>query len=666
VRYNCCFLKNRFPSVRLVTTLDCLLLAAITAWMILPLFHLDYMDRWISMESTYIGDARFLAEHWPHPRWQPDWYGGARFDYFFPPVMRYATAMTVRTFSMLPARAYHLCCAMFYCLGIVSVYLLIRVARRSRMAAWAGALCTLLVSPVLLLIPRLYVAGWHRAPQRIVLLTQWGEGPHMAALAMLPLALACTWLAFERHRPAALAGAGFFSAAVLSSDYYGATALLLFFFILLWSFWITHQETAVFGRAAAIVVLTWGLTAVWLVPSTLRVTLQNLNLVSQPSTTWSIWILLAVVVGYLLVSDRFARGRREHVWTVFVTGCLPIFGVYVLANEYSTFRIAGDPSRLVPELELALVLAAAGLISWPAHRAGKAAVVTIAVLVLASAAPYIRRHNVLFPRDAQFEQRPEYQLQEWIRAHMPGARAFVAGSVRLWYDTWHDLAQLCGGSDVGINNGIVVAAQWQVLLSDNADVSVEWMRALGVDAIVVNGKDSKEMYHDFQHPEKFAGKLPVLIDNHQGDAIYGVTRRFPGIARVVDRARLDAIPPFGREPDIEKLRAYDAVVEQGPDAPATVEWQSSDSFRAHATLQPGQALLVQQSWDPAWRASSAAGTVALRRDPMGFIVADSPAGEQDIAFTFTLPFENAAGRAITLAALAALVGLCIRGYAARH
>jgi hypothetical protein len=56
------------------------------------------------------------------------------------------------------------------------------------------------------------------------------------------------------------------------------------------------------------------------------VTLENLRLVSQPSTTWSIWILLAVIVGYLLVSGRFARPPRTRL-TVFVTGCLAIFGV---------------------------------------------------------------------------------------------------------------------------------------------------------------------------------------------------------------------------------------------------------------------------------------------------------------------------------------------------
>jgi hypothetical protein len=396
------------------------------------------------------------------------------------------------------------------------------------------------------------------------------------------------------------------------------------------------------------------------------VTLENLRLVSQPSTTWSIWILLAVIVGYLLLTDRMARGRPERLWSVFVTGCLAIFGVYVLANEYSTFRIAGDPSRLVPELELALVLAAAGAITWPAQRPGRIAVVAAVGVVLASAAPYVRRHNVFFPPDWQFEQRPEYQLQEWMRAHLPGARALVAGSVRLWYDTWHDLAQLGGGSDQGINNGLVVAAQWQVLLSDNADVSVEWMRSLGVDAVVVNAKESREMYHDFRHPDKFAGKLPVLYDNRQGDVIYAVPRRFPGIARVVDRARLEALPPFGREPDLEKLRAYAAVAEQGPDAPATVSWQSSDSFRAHATLQPGQVVLVEEAWDPAWRASAGGREVPVGRDPMGFMTAAAPVGEQDIAFTFTLPFENAAGRVITLATLAVLAAMCYRGYAARH
>ena len=72
--------------------LDCLLIAILTGVLIKPLFQLQHMDNWASIESTFIGDARFLDQHWPHPRWQPLWYCGTRFDYVYPPALRYAAA----------------------------------------------------------------------------------------------------------------------------------------------------------------------------------------------------------------------------------------------------------------------------------------------------------------------------------------------------------------------------------------------------------------------------------------------------------------------------------------------------------------------------------------------------------------------------------------------
>ena len=617
------------------------------------------------MEGAYIGDARFLNEHWPHPRWQPLWYGGTRFDYIFPPLPRYTAASLSRWAHLQPARAYHAAAALFYCAGIVGVYALVRVCVRDRASAWVAALFTLLLSPALLFIPRLYVAGWHRAPQRIVLLTQWGEGPHMAALALLPLALACAFLAFERARPAALAGAAVLSAAIVSADFYGAEAWLILFAVLLWSFWITHQQRIVFARAAVIVLSTFALTAWWLVPSFPRTIAENLRLTAQAGTSWSVWIFLAAAAGYMLLSDRYARGRPRRAWPVFVLGSLAMLAIYVLANEYSSFRIAGDPSRLVPEFEFALIL---GIVEgarrlWRHPRRGaRIAAAAMVVVSLGSAAPYVRRRQVFFPRESRVEQRPEYQLQQWLSAHLPGARVLVAGSVRQWYDTWHDLSQLGGSADLGVNNGLAVAAEWQVLLGDNADTAIEWMRCLGVDAVAVNGPESAELYHDFRHPQKFAGRLPVLFDNHAGDLIYAVPRRFPGIARVVDLARLAAVPPFRREPALEHLRAYASVLEQGPDAPATVNWDGSDAFRAHATVAAGQALVIQESWDPAWRAWSAGSPVPLRRDPMGFILAAVPPGRHDIRFEFSLPAENAIGAAAALTALAALAGWCVRDY----
>ena len=42
--------------------LDSVLIFALSAFLIWPLFRLDYMENWGSIESTFIGDARMLRE----------------------------------------------------------------------------------------------------------------------------------------------------------------------------------------------------------------------------------------------------------------------------------------------------------------------------------------------------------------------------------------------------------------------------------------------------------------------------------------------------------------------------------------------------------------------------------------------------------------------------
>ena len=125
-------------------------------------------------------------------------------------------------------------------------------------------------------------------PVRLGVLAKYGEGPHMTALAFIPIALAFTWLALEHgwRRPGALALAALGCAAVTSNNFYGATSLAVFYPILVWSFWITRQDKRIFVTAAVIPVLAYGLTAFWLVPSYFKVTTENMKYVSEHGTTW--------------------------------------------------------------------------------------------------------------------------------------------------------------------------------------------------------------------------------------------------------------------------------------------------------------------------------------------------------------------------------------------
>jgi hypothetical protein len=632
--------------------------------LIRPYFKAEYEDKWQSIESTFISDARFLVAHWPHPQWQPLWYTGTRFDYVYPPLLRYGTAIVAKVTGYVPARAYHIYVSFFYALGMAGIYLLIRVGMKSRAAAWLGAVATSLMSPIFLFMPRFRGDAWMLQPQRLGVLVKYGEGPHMSALALIPIALAFAWLALEKRRPWAIALAALASAGVVSTNFYGATALAVFYPVLVWSLWITRQEKRILAPAIAIPVLAYGLTAVWLVPSYLKTTADNMVYVSEHGTTWSIWLAVAVTVVFALLSDWLARGKPERAWGVFVVGCAVFFSLNVLGNFYFNFRIAGEPIRLLPELDMIYILVIVLVLQWMWDRPGIALRGVAIAIVLASfytTAGYLRHAWHVFPTTPDYQNRVEYRITDWLWRNMPDARVAPTGSVRFWFDAWHDLAQLGGGSEQGLLNKQVEPAQWEANLGTATAPTVLWMQCMGVDALFVSDRHSQEFFKDFIHPDKVAGKLPVLFDDGQGNTIYQVPRRYPARARVVDTATFQALKPQRANDDVEYLGAYANAIEKGPDSTPTLTRQGTDAMLVHANVGPEQSIVVQEAYDPSWQASAGGRELSIRRDPMGFMLIDTPPGDQQIRLEFATPLENLIGRVVTLATLLALLLLVFMG-----
>ena len=642
--------------------LDFLLVFIYTAMLIRPYFKARYTDKWASIESTFVADARFLTEHWPHPQWQPLWYAGTRFDYIYPPAVRYGSAVIAKVTGFWPVKAYHFYVAFFYALGIAGVYLLMRVGSRSRPFAYLGAVATSLMSPIFLFLPRFREDAWMFEPQRLGVLVKYGEGPHMSALALIPIALAFSWLALEKRRPWAVAVAAVFCAAVAANNFYGAAALAVFYPILVWSLWITRQEKRIVVPAIAIPVLAYGLAAFWLVPSYFKVTAENLKYVSEHGTTWSIWVAVVVAVAFAVSTDKFARAKPERAWAVFVAGCVVFFSLNVLGGIYFNFRIAGEPVRLLPELDMIYIMAAVLILQWLWDRPGialRAVVLGVVGAAFWTTAGYIRHAWHMFPLTPDYQNRVEYRVTDWLWKNMPDARAYPSGSVRFWYDAWHDLAQLGGGSDQGLLNGELAPAQWETNLGAKPEPSILWMQCMGVDAIYVSDQRSQEVYKDFEHPQKFAGALTVLYDDRQGDTLYRVPRRYAARARVVETAKLNALKPPRANDDVEYLGAYADAVEKGPDSPPTLTREGTDAMRVRAKVEPGQSIVVQESWDPAWQAWDGGKQLPVRKDVMGFMAVDPPPGDREIRLAFVTPLENRVGRLITLATFLALVGLVV-------
>jgi hypothetical protein len=482
-------------------------------------------------------------------------------------------------------------------------------------------------------------------------------------VALLPFALGAAYLGFARKSAGWLAVAAVFCALVVSNNFYGATSLAILFPPLVWSMWLTRRDYRIWLRALAVAALGYGLTAFWLVPSYLRITMRNLDLVSLPGNRWSIWLALATATVFAFVTWKLARGRPERAYAVFLWGMFTFMTLNVLGYYYFNFRVAGEPHRLTPELDMVMILLAVEGLRQVWNRfpipVVRLALGAVMFLCFVPAYNYLRHAHHVIVRDGNYQGRIEYQLTKWIAEHLPGSRNLATGSVRFWYDGWFNLAQIGGGSEQGMMNYATYEVQWQITREGSAEASTLWMQALGGDNLVVHFKNSREMYHDWAKPDKLAGHLPVVYDNGAGDVIYQVPRRFPDHARVVETAKVRALAPVLQDPNA--LRPYVDAIENGPEQPAHLTREGTDAMQVSATLKPGQSIVVQETYDPAWHAYAGSRPLEIREDPAGFMEIAAPEGQQQIRLVFEPPLENLLGRVITCLSAAALLVWAYRG-----
>jgi hypothetical protein len=642
---------------------DSLLVLCLASVLIWPLFSLEYLDNWPSIESTFIADARMLGNHLPHPGWQPLWYCGTRFDYIYPPALRYGTALIAKLGQVSPARAYHLYTALFYVFGIAAVYWMVRIGSASRRAALLASAATALLSPSFLLLTLIRHDSPFWVPQRLHVLMAYGEGPHISALSILPAALAATFLALRRWRPAALAVAGALCALAVATNFYGATALAIFFPIMVWAVWVGERDWRVWLRAAGIAALAYGLSAFWLTPSYVNITLVNLQWVSQPGHTWSVILALVVLALFCAIGFRLGNGKPGREWSIFVAGAAIFLSLDVLGFYYAGFRVAGEPARLVTELDLALILVFVEVVrsAWKRPRWRMAAAVMVVVAFMPSVR-YLRHVWSPFPKAAPLSGTYEYQVTQWVHDHLPGQRVLPAGTVRFWFDAWADNEQPDGGSMQGMLNQTLPGAFWQIEHGSQAEPAVLWLRALGADAVIVPDATSPEHYHDYEQPGKFRGAIPVLYDDQHGTVIYRIARLHAGIGRVVDKRALASVGRRRSGDDSETLKKYLAVVENAGQSVTTVTWGGFDDAAIQAHTGASDAVLLQETYDPSWRAYEGDRELTIRPEPfMGFMLIDMPAGDHSIRMHFETPLENRAGQVLFGLSMVTMLGLFLAG-----
>lgn len=630
-------------------------------WVARRLLWIEYLDQMASIEGARIALARWILENWRDLSWFPLWYGGIPFENSYPPLFHAIVAGMAALAGWTVAHAYHIAAALFYAMGPVALFWLVLRVSANRTSAAAAALFYSLVSPASFLAHggSLRFLRSLLEPSRLGALVRSGEGPHVASLTLLPLALLALIAALDRRSPAwwLLAACAFASVAL--TNWLGAAELLL-----MAAAWLLANPASRWWRpwlaAAGAGAGAYALASPWLPPSTVSAFLGSEDLragIRAPALAGLALTAAAAAAGLAALFWLFRRLRAPADARFAVLFLGPAFLMTLSAFGSGPQPIAHRLRfQLLMEMGVAVAagLAAGALLGrFPPWRRW----IVIGGVLALGVAPALKLEKF-----ARREIRPvdvtatiEHQEARWLQQNMPGSRVLAPGSIRFFLNAVADVPQFAGGFDPGAINPLFPAVWHQILSGQNAgeregEVAVLWLKAYGLGAVAVSGPNSREAYRDYRNPRKFEGLLPEVWRDGD-DVIYRVPRRSASLAHVVDPSALPARRP-AHGLDIEPVVPYVRALEDASLPPARMTWMNHHQAVVETEMRAGQVLSIQISHHPGWRASCGARPLPVRGDALGqLVVGPGCEGHCTVLLDYNRGLE---GRLTSLASLGAL------------
>jgi len=638
-------------------------LFVLNLWIVGSLLTTEFLNQMSSIEGAYIGLARYIAANWPDLSWFPLWYGGIPFQNTYPPLLHLTVAAAAKLFGIAPALAYHAVTAVFYSLGPVTLFFLALRISKSRVYSFAAAALYSLISPAAFLIPaiRWSLGGVWRA-RRLECLVKFGEGPHVAALTLLPLALLLLVVAFEKRRPHWWVLAGVAAAAVALTNWLGAFALAIA--IPAWLLSRRDCHARHWLAAAATGTYAYLLACPWIPPSTVLGVRRNEMFIGGQVSGTLPRLLCVVVAGLAVILLRRALLRYKAPEALrFSVLLLAPFACLTLSAEWLGLVLLPQARRCHLEMELGIALTAAFAAKLILDRTStRVRAIAACVLMLAAVYPAVKYHRYaqrLIQR-IDIRQTIEYREAEWFASHMQGRRVFAPGSAGFFLNAFTDTPQFNGGSYQAVLDPAFFHFSYQLTSGDAAGaeegrIAEVILKAVGVDAIGVSGAGSREAFKDFRNPKKFEGVLPEAWRDG-ADVIYLVPRRSASLAHVIRKTDLPA-RPIVNGLDIEPLRAYVRAMDDPSLPVAAMNWRNRHSATIRAHMEPDQVLAVQVSYHPGWTAKVNGEPRPVTPDKIGqMVIEPGCAGACVVEIAYDGGMEMRVARGISWSAL--IAGLC--------
>lgn len=640
------------------------------------LFRVEYSAYQESNEGTFIAIARQVAAHPGDLLWWPEWEAGLPFQNTYLPLLPLTVGFLSRLSGHSAALSFHQFSAAMFCLGPGFFFLMCwRITRRPEASLIASLAYSLVSTSALVFDPiRTDVGGaWNL--RRLQILGYYGEAPHTASMAMLPLAILFLYKTFALKEESKRRFAIFFACGVLTMaatllfNAFGGVLLMLAGFSLLVA--VDGQRfRRVFLGLIAIGVAAYAVASPLLPPSTLAAIRMNSPTVDGDyrftGRSLAGVAVLGLGVALLWWTTRLMKlpALRLFVAFTFLTG--GIIGLGFWARSY----VVPQPHRYQIAFDMAaafvVVFGAAELLRRKARPLLIPAGI-VAIALLGVQLRHVLRYSHGLIHSVDMTQTQSYRVARWVDEHMNGQRVMLPASYSYQFNDFSDGPQLFGGHSPMLPNYETRVAAYTILSGQNAgardaEISILWLKAMGARAILVPGSQSEDVYKPFVNPQKFEGVLPVLW-RQSGDTIYAVPSRNESLAHVVPASSLVRdMPVHGL--DVGEIEAYVHELEDPAMPDAALVWPNRHTVEIQAEIRHGQALSVQETYTPGWRASVNGREQPVLRDGLGLMALEPGC---DGPCYVTLTYDGGAERRLTsglsllaLLSLAAYLAIRIR------
>lgn len=612
----------------------------IASWLLLPivllvlngaiaakLFGVEYSAYLESNEGTFIAIARQIADHPLDLLWWPFWDCGLPFQNTYLPLLHLLVGFFSRITGHSAALSFHQVTAAFFCLAPVCAYLMALGITGKPIASFFAALAYSVISPCALLIPAIRAdVGGALSLRRMQILAFYGEGPHTASLAFIPLAILFLYLAMTRGKLWQKVLAGVFMSAAVLANAFGAIILAAAVLALLASY-----ATERFWNNAALFLVIGALAYGWicplLPPSVIAAIRKNSPTVDgdYAFTMRSAAGVAILAIGFLLLwflASRWVRSRHVRFFLLLAwltTGIVALgvfWRIYVVPQPHR-YQIAMDLSLCM------LVFFGAAELLVRARRRTSLVCGTIVLLALGIQSRHAIRYARHLIQSIDITQTSPYRIAQWANANMNGARVMISGTDSYYFNDFTDTPQLHGGHDPMLPNFLLRIVPFTLYSGMNAGaqdgaISVLWLKALGAHAVSVPGPSGPDYNKPFVNPSKFNGLLPVLWVEG-AETIYGVPARSTSLAHVIDPAALVHHMPVNGL-DIQEAEKYVDALNAPAGGDATWKWKTWHNATIHATVPAGQVIATQVSFHPGWHASIDGNPQQVYSDGLGFLV----------------------------------------------